>query len=328
MKKTLHRIFSLLLVVFICVFSTAVFAEKTENIQIYFSPHVMNDTTGEIVVDVNIRNINVAVPGYLGDICSLIFSFEYDTDNFTLLCDDNGVPIFKTDENTLISMDSNIEAKADGNKISFNFTDSTLQDDLIEKDGTLCRFTLFSKNVRKLWNSFDRYPIRFVPGSVGVVLYHLPSYSVIPFSDVEALDGTIGGYNKFPDLAVPSIDKHITFTADNPDMMVNEEVNSMDVAPFVQNDVMMIPMRFFAEGIGMTVEWNGETSIASSYMQNKTLAVSLKNNTLYTNSVKCNMDISPVEMNGRTFIPVTAIEQLFGNAEITQDGSVTTIYIP
>lgn len=328
MKKTLHRIFSLLLVVFVFISSMAVFAEKTENIQIYFAPHVMNDTTGEIVVDVNIRNINVAVPGYLGDICSLIFSFEYDADNFTLLCDDNGIPIFTTDEKTLISLGSNIEAKADGNKISFNFTDSTLQDDLIEKDGTLCRFTLFSKNVRELWNSFDRYPIRFIPGSVGVVLYHLPSYNVIPFSNIEALDGTIGGYNKFPDLSTPSVDKYITFTVDNPAIKVNEVENVMDALPFVQNDVMMIPMRFFAEGIGMSVEWNGEEAIASSYIQNKTLAVSLKNNALYVNSAKCDTDVSPVEINGRTFIPVTAVEHLFGDAELMQSGSEVTIYIP
>ena len=42
-------------------------------LQLYFSPHVMNDITGEITVDANIRNINVALAKHLGSICAVTF---------------------------------------------------------------------------------------------------------------------------------------------------------------------------------------------------------------------------------------------------------------
>ena len=93
---------------------------------VYFSPGIMNDTNGEIKVDVNMRNFDVAVSKSLGKVCAVTFSFEYDKQQFDILTDE-GLPKIILDNNTLVKNKDDIESKFDDNFITFTFMDSTSQ---------------------------------------------------------------------------------------------------------------------------------------------------------------------------------------------------------
>lgn len=51
----------------------------------------------------------------------------------------------------------------------------------------------------------------------------------------------------------------ILLTADNPEVLVNGEPVTLDVAPAIRSDRMMVPVRFVAEQIGLEVGWDQET---------------------------------------------------------------------
>ncbi len=300
--------------------SVSVGAAEQPNLQFYFSPQVMDTETGEIIVNLRMRNFALSVPEYLGAMCGFTLAFEYDAEHFDILTDENGNAVFSVGEDTLVKKAADIEAKKADNKITVTFLDSTLKDNLIYSDGVLCRFVLKSKNPMRLWNSTDYYPIRFTAGSVGVVTYDAEDLSVGRFEGAEGVDGKVGGYNLVPDFVSPSIGKKIAFTENSSNISVNDEVLEIDAVPYKENGEWMIPVRFLSENIGMSVEWDGDVMTASAYGDYKTLKISIKDSrpVVYINAARYSTNIEPNEINGRIYIPLEVVTRLWPDAEITK----------
>jgi len=51
----------------------------------------------------------------------------------------------------------------------------------------------------------------------------------------------------------------LQFTIGSNLLIINGESQEMDVAPYLKDDRTMVPLRFFAEALGLTVEWNETT---------------------------------------------------------------------
>ena len=323
----ISKIMAVLTALLICASSKYAFAAPGVKLQLYFAPHIMNDITGEITVDVNVRNFDAAVPDYLGTMCGVTFSFEYDAEQFDIKNDKNGVPEVIVDENTMVASAADIESKSNTNRVTFTFMDSTLMNNLIDSDGTLFKFTLISKNVSALWNSNDTYPIRFVAESIGTVMYDVNKYQVNSFYGAEGIDGKVGGYNIPPTLIPKSVDKHLTFTDDSTEFSVDGETAAMDVPAVVKEGKPMIPVRCLAESRGMDVEWNGDVMVASAYGDCRTLKILQESGRIYINSAVYTPEVAPFEENGRIYISGDTITALCG-AEVTENNGAVTIYIP
>ena len=136
--------FAILVFMMLSLFSQAALAAAEVKLQVYFAPQIMNDQTGEIAVNINLRNFKVAVPSYMGAVCGLSFKFNYDTEKFDIKKNDDGSVYLSADENGLIKNVSDAEVKEDNGSVSFSFLDSTLKDNLIEGDGTILSFVLIS----------------------------------------------------------------------------------------------------------------------------------------------------------------------------------------
>ena len=330
LRKVLSSFIIFDLVVIFLLTSIPVGAEDDIKLQLYFSPHIMNDVTGEIVVDVNLQNKNLAVPSSYGDISGLIFGFEYDHEQFDIKRDESGKVEFIIDEKYLIKDKSMVEVRENGETILFDFTDSTFKDNLIKNDGKVCSFTLYAKNVRSLWNSFDKYPLMFVPGTVGFVTYNLQGRSITAFNNFEAFNAEVGGYNDMPTLKSASVDKTIAFTAGKGEIVVDDATYEIDAIPYIEGGKIMIPLRHFAEHIGMKVGWDSEKAMATAYANYKSMSVLLKSKALYINLANQRCIPSPIEIDGRTYIPSDVVSLLFDNAKIETDldnGNVS-IFIP
>lgn len=301
--------------------STTVFAKQTEyKLQLFFQAGVMNDVSGEVVTDINIKNTDIAILQNSGDICSVELECEYDDDVFDTLTDENGRVIITTDENTLIKDSSKVNATAENGKIHISYADN---ENLIKYDGTLCRFTLIAKNVNAVWNSFDYYPIRFVENSISVNTSDSEEYC-----NAEGIDGKVGAYNKPASLEQPSVNKSMVFSLESTDIQVNGEVIETDAVPFVIDEMWMIPMRYFAENTDMEVEWDAEKAMACAYGENKTFKISIKDKKTYINSVLLEQEVSPFEAEGRTYIPLSLVRELYPNVAINAEGQELSIYIP
>ena len=329
MKKLIPIILVILLLIQIVPsFATEYVAP---NIQLYFEPHIMNDITGEIIVDVKIRNTQTVLSKYKNEICALTFSFDYEEEVFDLVLDDNNLPEFTVGDDKLIHKKSDAETSIKNGIVTFTFMDSTLANNLFSSDGTLASFRLYAKDIDGLWNSFDSYPLKFIPGSVGIVAYHTPSSSVVPISSYEAIDTMVGGYNKVESFNPIYLDKHITFTADNAKIDVNGEVREIDATPYINNEgIMMVPVRYLTEEatLGMKVSWDGEKMQAISQGNRKTLTIELASNSVYVNAIKVKPETKPVETDGRIYVPASVVKDLYPGTEITQNGNAIEIIVP
>lgn len=329
MIKRLKPLFAAAIAMIIC--TASVFAvQEQPKLQLYFSPGIMNDTNGEIKVDVNMRNFDVAVSKSLGKVCAVIFSFEYDKQQFDILTDE-GLPKIILDNNTLVKNKDDIESKFDDNFITFTFMDSTLKDNLIDKDGTLFSFVLISKNPKTLWNSFDKYPLRFKADSIGIVTYS-DSYTVGKVFNVEGIDISVGGYNVAPTMVPKSVGKYVTFTVGETNVKVDDFIQETDVSPFIQAGEIMVPVRYLTENLGMSVVWNGDILTAAAYAEYKTLKIDMRIGSIFVNSAKVYKDngetVKPEELSDRIFVPVSLVKDLYPNSIITSSDNSVTIYVP
>lgn len=333
-QRILTGIISAVLMVSSCV---TVGAETESKLKLYFAPQIMDDQTGELVVDVDIRNYDIAVPKSLGAICAVTFSFEYDKNKFYIKTKDDA-PMVMTGEDSLVKSAGDIESSIDMEKgrISFTFIDSTLKDNLITKDGRLFSFVMTAKNPREVWNSTEKSALRFVPASLGLAALNVETKQVIRIYDVEGIDIKVGGYNIPPTLLPNSIDKKISFSEGETKIYVDGEEKLTDAASFKNKNEFMIPVRYIAESIGMSVEWDGDVLTASAYGEYKTLKIRLKGDMesgeitgdVFINSSRAETNIKPTEKDGRIYIPVSVIKELYSNAKITETENSVEIYIP
>ena len=330
MIKRLKPIFAILLAITVLCSATVSANAEQPKLQLYFSPGIMNDTNGEIKVDVNMRNFDVAVSKSLGKVCAVTFSFEYDIQQFNIMTEDN-LPKVILDDKSLVKNKADIESKIEDNSITFTYMDSTLKDNLIDKDGTLFSFVLISKNPKTLWNSFDKYPLRFKADSIGIVTYS-DSYTVGKVFNVEGIDISVGGYNVAPTMVPKSVGKYVTFTVGETNVKVDDFTQETDVSPFIQAGEIMVPVRYLTENLGMSVVWNGDILTAAAYAEYKTLKIDMKTKSIFINSAKVYKDsgetVKPDELSDRIFVPVSLVKDLYPNSTITSSDNSVTIYVP
>ena len=310
MIKRLKPIFAILLAITVLCSATVFANAEQPKLQLYFSPGIMNDTNGEIKVDVNMRNFDVAVSKSLGKVCAVTFSFEYDIQQFNIMTEDN-LPKVILDDKSLVKNKADIESKIEDNSITFTYMDSTLKDNLIDKDGTLFSFVLISKNPKTLWNSFDKYPLRF---------------------KADSIDISVGGYNVAPTMVPKSVGKYVTFTVGETNVKVDDFTQETDVSPFIQAGEIMVPVRYLTENLGMSVVWNGDILTAAAYAEYKTLKIDMKTKSIFINSAKVYKDsgetVKPEELSDRIFVPVSLVKDLYPSSTITSSDNSVTIYVP
>lgn len=325
-----RKICSLFFVVFLfalLIQALAFASEAPEKmIEFYCVPQVMREDSGEIDVQLNVRNLS-ALPDNMDALCGFSAAISWDSEQFSLKSQDG---IIQTDTGMLVTDAEYVTASEENGVLRLNFLDETLEENLIKRDGVLCGFTLIAKNPKQLWNSLESYPLRFVPGSVSVVPYHTPSYSVGSFDRAAGIDTMVGGYNTIPALQVPKQDKFLTFTQGSSEMYVGETKVTMDAVPYEENGACMIPFRFLLENAGLTVDWIGESGTAVAFGPYQSLYVDMHRNHFFYNAHLCRLIPPPTERDGRIYVPAEVVRILFGEkAAVLDNGEGTVkIYIP
>lgn len=87
---------------------------------------------------------------------------------------------------------------------------------------------------------------------------------------------------------------------------------TLDVAPIIQNDRTMLPMRFVAESIGAKVEWDEATRTATFTKDGIVAKIQIDGNKiLLSNGETIIMDSKPLNINNRILLPITNISRVF-----------------
>ena len=88
---------------------------------------------------------------------------------------------------------------------------------------------------------------------------------------------------------------------------------SMDVKPIIENNRTMLPLRALAEIIGAKVIWNDATRTASFTRDGLTALIQIDGSKIVlSNGKTIDLEAKPLNVNGRIYLPVVYVGQVFG----------------
>ncbi len=101
-----------------------------------------------------------------------------------------------------------------------------------------------------------------------------------------------------------------------------------DSAPMIISDRTLVPIRAIAEYMGYTVEWDGENQIVILYNADYSniLFYQIGNTTTLKNDQEIYIDVAPVIVNGRTYLPLRAVAEAM-ECDVAWDGATRTVLI-
>ena len=151
-----------------------------------------------------------------------------------------------------------------------------------------------------------------------------------------ALTNRTKTFDYFTTITPVSDDKRITtvFSIDSKDYAevvggVREDKN-MDVAPFIQDNRTMLPVRYIANAIGAEVNYDSKTRIATFQKYQSVVTLNIDKNVMYVNGSPVQLYTKPANVEGRIFLPLVNVAQAFGlkqgqNIIWNQDKKTVTI---
>ncbi len=127
--------------------------------------------------------------------------------------------------------------------------------------------------------------------------------------------------------------KLVTLIIGNKTAKVNNKNTVMDVAPFIDkaSNRTLVPLRFIGEALGASIDWDNKERKAIYKLGDETLYfwVGKKEAQIIIGknySKKISLDVAPIIVNSRTFVPVRYVSELLG-AKVDWDGKTQTITI-
>lgn len=117
----------------------------------------------------------------------------------------------------------------------------------------------------------------------------------------------------------------IKMTVDNMTAYVNGTATTLDAAPVIRNDRTMLPVRFVAENLGATVEWNGTSQTVTVKRADITIEIVIGSAFAKINGANVVLD-SPAYIdatNNRTYLPVRVVAENLG-ATVSWDAATRT----
>lgn len=99
-----------------------------------------------------------------------------------------------------------------------------------------------------------------------------------------------------------------------------------DVAPFLENGRMLVPLRAIFEALDAEVGWDGETRTVTASKGNKVITLQIGNDKALVGDVEIILDAPAKLKNGRTFVPVRFVSEALG-AKVDWNGATSTAFI-
>ena len=119
------------------------------------------------------------------------------------------------------------------------------------------------------------------------------------------------------DKALQKVDKSIVLAVDKAGVLNNGKLSLIDsenynVMPFIEEDKTFVPLRFVAEALGITVEWNAADQTATLKSENKTVEFKIGSTSCAVNGETKTLQAAARVANGRTVIPLRDCSEAFG----------------
>jgi len=101
---------------------------------------------------------------------------------------------------------------------------------------------------------------------------------------------------------------------------------SFDAQPIIQNSRTLVPFRAIAEALNVQVAWEGETQTINATDGNNNVQLKMGSKTAYRNQNPIPLEVPPLNMNGRTLIPLRFFSEAF-DCRVAWDNVTSTVKI-
>ncbi len=122
------------------------------------------------------------------------------------------------------------------------------------------------------------------------------------------------------------------FQPGNDKYILNNQIYSMDTIPFIKNNRVFLPVRYLAYACGVNekdINWDSASQTISIKIPETYLSLKIGNKELKKNGLAIKMDVAPVLICDRTFLPVRWVSEAINyKAEWHQTSKSLLIYPP
>lgn len=109
-------------------------------------------------------------------------------------------------------------------------------------------------------------------------------------------------------------------------VMVKGKYIDFDVAPVIENDRVLVPMRNIFETLGAEVYWQGDVQTVIAVRNDDTIAMQLGQNFLFKNNEKIEIPTPSIAKDGRILVPIRAVAEAL-DTEVFYNGNTKTVVI-
>lgn len=95
-------------------------------------------------------------------------------------------------------------------------------------------------------------------------------------------------------------------------IVLNNEVVTTDVEPFLKDNRTFVPVRFISEKLGFKVDWNEKAQLVTITNNNKKIELTIGNKEAKVDGKAAMIDVAPLLKDNRTFVPLRFISENFG----------------
>lgn len=164
-----------------------------------------------------------------------------------------------------------------------------------------------------------------------------PIYTIITNKNIAGYDIRAIEYISFTQPSDEFLNRYVQINSspqyETVNVVLNGERIDFDQQPILYNNRVLVPMRKIFEAMECEVEWKESAKSICVYNYNDNhvrepiIYMQINNNMMWTSSSgDINLDISPMIINGKTFVPVRAISEAL-DSNVEWDGESQTVYI-
>lgn len=109
-------------------------------------------------------------------------------------------------------------------------------------------------------------------------------------------------------------------------VMVKGKYLDFDVAPAIEDNRVLVPMRNIFTALGAEVYWQQDVQTIIAVRGDDVIAMQLGQNYLFKNNEKIEIPTAPIARDGRTLVPVRAVAEAL-DTEVYYNGNTKTVVI-
>ena len=120
-----------------------------------------------------------------------------------------------------------------------------------------------------------------------------------------------------------------TLAEENITVMLNGQAMDFDVAPIIQNDRVLVPMRAIFEELHCSVDYtdiDGGQIITAKLNENNSIGLVIGSDEMQVHNKKIKLDTAPIIVNDRTLVPLRAVSETF-DYDVNWDEDTKTVTI-